>query len=407
MTIKIKGLKTVVLLFCFALLFSCNSASLKINDYISSFPLDSVSFLKTKILKEDLELLSRSKNSNNWKLLKETDYSMTAYNTMDNSDTIHFQIFDSNNGESVELAIKVNTDENQDLFFFSYLSEYKSWFVNQNPFYLQPVKSFLADNAILPETLASDKTLYSYFFKHDTIEIHLHDYLLKIKIESELNVLEDETPRFNKKNYVKYYYDYTWNGKDFTSIQKEWKWYHPVVEIGSYLIEQDSLLGATEEGPGPLYWSCPGGVDLSASSTLNDQGQINYKKENMLDHDNGTAWAEGAEGFGLEERIRFIIRKDGVGETFNFINGYTKNKVTWKNNNRVKLLSCDINTVPHARILLRDTDKLQKFHLFPAWLRSSGTKAGNRIQFYIEEVYAGEKYDDTAISLFMPEGDCY
>jgi hypothetical protein len=305
------------------------------------------------------------------------------------------------------MAIRLSDGVEENISFLYYMPEYKDWTFNQEPFHVPSIKSFLAENAVLPEELSEESSLYTFKLYHDTIEIHLQEYRLGINVEAALKVIENETPRFNKKNYVEYYYKYVWDGVSFVLFKNKWEWYRPVVDIRAIIVEPNLELGEEKVGPDLLYWACPNNVDITVSSTLNSSSGLQYSKENMLDLDYKTAWVEGAEEFGLEEEIKFTFKNNVHTNSFVIVNGYDKNKVIWSENNRIKLLSLSINTVPHARIILSDTNKLQRFYLFPQWLSYPEIKRGDRIQFYIEEVYQGEKYDDTAISLFMPEGNCY
>jgi hypothetical protein len=397
--IFVQSISLVLVLF----LFSCQELP-KIDFYIKNLPLESVPFLKDKLNENDLAALSLGENSPAWNLISKNDYSIVA---AAKEDTLYVQIFNPTDKKNVFTAVRLTDGIGESVSFLSYITNEKRWDAQTNPFQFPPLASFAASNAAVPKELITERSFYSYKFKKDTFEIHLDAYRFGVAIESQLQILESQSSRFNKKNYVKYFSEIIWDGKKFSVKRHEWNEYNPVFDVIAFNAEPDLELGEVDEGPGTFYWTCPHSVSLTTSSTLPPQGSSRYDAKNLLDEDNKTAWVEGATSFGMKEKIQFVLNKNKIGDSFLFVNGFAKSKDSWRNNNRVKLLSCKINSTAHARFIFDDSDKVQKFGMFPQWLKFPELKEGDRIEFFIEEIYKGEKYDDTAITLFMPEGECY
>lgn len=141
-----------------------------------------------------------------------------------------------------------------------------------------------------------------------------------------------------------------------------------------------------------------------ASSALKGFEAVHVKDFDLL-----APWIEGKEGDGIGEYVElsFDLRNSGVGgnalaiNSIRIINGYRKNEKVWKANGRVKKLKMYIDNKPFAYILLADTYKMQVFSFPDHWI-----KYGERtpIKFEILEVYAGEKYSDTAIGEIKFDG---
>jgi hypothetical protein len=95
------------------------------------------------------------------------------------------------------------------------------------------------------------------------------------------------------------------------------------------------------------------------------------------------------------------------GFTYIIQNGFVKSANLWKANNRVKKFTVYVNEKPMATVLLQDSDKYQAFNIKPNWMNPVGDlNVGDRVKFVIEEIYKGEKYNDTVITYFGPTGEC-
>lgn len=158
-----------------------------------------------------------------------------------------------------------------------------------------------------------------------------------------------------------------------------------------------------------------------ASSTLNNSSA--YKSANLCDGKAETAWVEGVKGSGIGEWVKIDI--DAYSSLAEFtstpfsiaemavLTGYAKTEKTWKENNRVKkLLVAVYSPVPSRpgkewdvyRLHLKDEAKVQVFEMWGDKMSVTLQKMKKEIWIKIEEVYQGEKYDDTCISEFVAFG---
>lgn len=157
-------------------------------------------------------------------------------------------------------------------------------------------------------------------------------------------------------------------------------------------------------------WYCGGSVkSINASSELKENNEINYSPKNAHDFNKNTAWVEGNTDFGIGEFIEYCFDFSEMEEykgdlginRIILANGYKKNKLTWKNNSRVKQLKVYLNDRPYAILNLLDSFEIQTIEMgeikFPA-------NKETILKFEITQVYEGKKYKDTAISLLMFEG---
>jgi hypothetical protein len=149
-------------------------------------------------------------------------------------------------------------------------------------------------------------------------------------------------------------------------------------------------------------WYCGGQIDtIQASGSLAEK----YKAENIHDFSITTAWIEGKPGSGKGEFVRYIFPGECPRITDVLIlNGYTKDKITWRNNGRVKKLLMYYHDKPYAILNLRDTRDCQKFSVGILGYEDKETAPAWSIKFEILEVYAGEKYQDTAITEIYFDG---
>ncbi len=157
-------------------------------------------------------------------------------------------------------------------------------------------------------------------------------------------------------------------------------------------------------------WYCGGSVkSIKASSELKENKGINYSSKNTHDFDKNTAWVEGKPDYGIGEFIEYTFDFSEIKEYNGSLginrillaNGYKKNKLTWKNNSRVKQLKVYLNDKPYAILNLLDSFEIQTINIgeikFPA-------NKVTKLKFEITQVYKGIKFKDTAISLLMFEG---
>lgn len=162
-----------------------------------------------------------------------------------------------------------------------------------------------------------------------------------------------------------------------------------------------------EEAIGECSLGCAIGWDLAASSHLPDQGKISYRVENL----NGSgkqAWVVGGENYGIGESVTFsftrkhfkVAQMKSVNfNGFTLVNGYAKNKKVWRENSRVKRLLIEHNNKPLYEVKLHDSMNVQDIDFKPFYI-----KAGDTVRVTILEVYPGDKFKDTALSLLIPMG---
>lgn len=158
-------------------------------------------------------------------------------------------------------------------------------------------------------------------------------------------------------------------------------------------------------------------IDVFTSSILENK----YSGLNLFDDNVNTAWVEGAKGDGIGEWIRIEInghRESHTTQPFSIwtvgvIPGYAKNQKIWEANNRVKkallvIYSPDSfggkNTWSAFRLHFIDKNAMQLFDI-PVEYIGRNMPMKKTVWFMIEEIYKGNKYDDTCISeLFFKGG---
>jgi hypothetical protein len=154
---------------------------------------------------------------------------------------------------------------------------------------------------------------------------------------------------------------------------------------------------------------CAMGWQTKASSHLQPQGNNRYDVKNIGDYRVNTAWIEGVKGYGIGETITYTFTKEDfdkahIEKQINFngfmvLNGYCKNKKTWKENSRVKKILIEHNNQPLYAAILHDSMKVQLIQFDSVYLQR-----GDKVKVTILEVYPGDKYQDTAISELVPLG---
>ena len=131
-------------------------------------------------------------------------------------------------------------------------------------------------------------------------------------------------------------------------------------------------------------------ISASASSTQNQNGAITYTAANTLDARPDTAWNSNGGGAGITLTYTFAQPVHLSGITM--LDGYqkaTKKGDLWALNSRAKTITVTTDTGNWAWDLT-DTRDLQKL------TQDLGTTS--TLTLKIDDVYAGAKYDDIAIS---------
>lgn len=163
---------------------------------------------------------------------------------------------------------------------------------------------------------------------------------------------------------------------------------------------------------GGCSWYCGGGPkEVTASSFLKSQGEINYEPKNAHDLNYKNVWVEGVDGYGIGEYLLYTF--EGASPRINeiiIVNGYVKSNTAWENNSRVKKLKVYIDNKPYAILNLLDIRGSQSFKVEPIGNNDRNdwdvlkTKPDWTLKFEILDVYKGLKYDDVVISEIYFDG---
>jgi uncharacterized caspase-like protein len=141
--------------------------------------------------------------------------------------------------------------------------------------------------------------------------------------------------------------------------------------------------------------SCSGapvnGMKYCASSALGPQFGNTYGVGHLFDGDRSTAWVEGAAGQGIGEWITVEFDTARLVRSIVIDNGYQKNSDIFYKNSRVRRMTLVFSGGERQSLSLQDQFGQQTFPI------DRPTRA-RWIQLIIEDVYPGNKYQDTAIS---------
>lgn len=129
-------------------------------------------------------------------------------------------------------------------------------------------------------------------------------------------------------------------------------------------------------------------ANITASSTLESPTNL-YEVNHLID---GTdkSWVEGEDGSGIGTVITINFKNSVEIQTFYIKNGYGDFKHYYENN-RVRNLSCSFQKRGGVSINLEDRPGFQKVEFDTPIVT-------NKLVLTINDVYKGNKYDDTAIT---------
>jgi len=134
------------------------------------------------------------------------------------------------------------------------------------------------------------------------------------------------------------------------------------------------------------------------SSVLKPQFGISYGVSNLFDDTTGTAWVEGQQGNGVGEWITVEFETLRRVRSFVVQNGYQKSSNIFQKNNRVRQLRVLFSGGETETFVLEDKISSQFLSLRRPiqayWLK-----------FVIDDVWAGNKYTDTAITKLLINSD--
>ncbi|MFZ5717114.1 MAG: NADase-type glycan-binding domain-containing protein [Bradyrhizobium sp.] len=134
------------------------------------------------------------------------------------------------------------------------------------------------------------------------------------------------------------------------------------------------------------------------SSMLKPQFGNSYGVANLFDASTGTAWVEGASGSGIGEWITIEFEAPRRVKSIRVQNGYQKTPDIFAKNNRVRQIRLQFSGGESQTFTLDD-----KFSAQLLTLRSPVTAYW--LQFVIDDVWAGNKYTDTAITKLLVNSD--
>jgi len=139
-----------------------------------------------------------------------------------------------------------------------------------------------------------------------------------------------------------------------------------------------------------------------STSNLTAQLNNNYEAINLTDGNSGTAWIEGKQDYGIDESFSFIFKNVyGINKaeisSITVLNGYSKSDKTWKENSRVKAFSVYLNNKQLFNLFLSDTINIQYLDL-KKLNREIEVNANDTLKFKIKEIFAGDRFKDTAIT---------
>jgi hypothetical protein len=167
-------------------------------------------------------------------------------------------------------------------------------------------------------------------------------------------------------------------------------------------------------------------LSASASTTLAPQGRYSFEPSNAIDGDAGTAWCEGAPGKGEGSTldVRWTVTDAGqecrVRDVV-LVPGYARDEKAFTRNGRVRSLrleDCDhpsdgfevdlySKATEEARVLY-PRRPVERFDAPPIEIHvpNASLRQATCVRLRILAVNAGEKYEDTCISEFVPRVFC-
>jgi tetratricopeptide (TPR) repeat protein len=136
------------------------------------------------------------------------------------------------------------------------------------------------------------------------------------------------------------------------------------------------------------YISLTDVYSVRVSSAKQEDGRL-YSIQNLLDGDLKTAWVPDSKTSGIGEWAELSFDGPVQINSLTLTNGYAKNDVTFKNNNRINNATLIFSDGSKQQISLKDTMEPQKINV---------NKKSRTVRLIIDAVYKGIKYDDTCLS---------
>lgn len=114
-----------------------------------------------------------------------------------------------------------------------------------------------------------------------------------------------------------------------------------------------------------------------------------YSAKNLIDDDPSTTWVPVGKNSQIGEWVEISFDEPVQINSLTLTNGFARNDVTFKNNNRIKTATLEFSDGSKLKITLEDTMKPQIIKV---------NKRSRKVKLIIDEVYKGVKYDDTCLS---------
>lgn len=132
-------------------------------------------------------------------------------------------------------------------------------------------------------------------------------------------------------------------------------------------------------------------ASFAVSSQLADDGDGNYKPENMMDGVLDSMWCEGsAEGDGTGEWVEVRFNGSKPVSSMSVLNGVGGHLPTWMNSNRATKATLTFSDGSTHEVQIKNSASLQTVE-FP-------TKTTSSVRVTFTEVYKGKEYNDLCIS---------
>jgi hypothetical protein len=237
-------------------------------------------------------------------------------------------------------------------------------------------------------------------------ELHLGDLAVEVRervAELALKATDDRgQPAPHEQTPA--YYDQTLGGRIYLaglSVQPR-----PVVEPVAMPAQPAARQPETQRAalrpqrPSTAGESCArnGHETYCVSSVLKSQFGNSYGAVNLFDSSTGTAWVEGQQGNGIGEWITVEFETMRRVKSFTVQNGYQKNNDIFQKNNRVRQLRVVFSGGETQTFILEDKISAQYLSL-PKPVQAYWMK------FIIDDVWAGNRYMDTAITKLLVTSD--
>lgn len=114
-----------------------------------------------------------------------------------------------------------------------------------------------------------------------------------------------------------------------------------------------------------------------------------YSAKNLIDDDPSTTWVPVGKNSQIGEWVEISFDEPVQINSLTLTNGFARNDVTFKNNNRIKTATLEFSDGSKLKITLEDTMNPQIIKV---------NKRSRKVKLIIDEVYKGVKYDDTCLS---------